>query len=833
MAMQNGVALDYGINAAYTGFNRFGWVVDQKWSSATQTLDRFVHTFNRVGMRLSRDVQGAGAPANLDEFYAYDGLNRLTKFNRGTLSAGTIADTAAVFNQAWTLDAMGNWAQFRVDPDGGANGFQVQTRSHNKANEIDLDNIDTNLPGDSITSTTGTLNWSDPTYDKAGAMTSMPKPGAETTAIKADWDAFGRMVRVKTAAGATIASYKYDGINWRIAKALAGSDTLDYYYGEGWQVLEVRKTPSGSTVRCYEQYVWDNRAPDAPVVRFRNADNSADGSTEQTVYYGQDANYNVTALYDSAGAVLERYTYDPYGAVRIMDANWATRASSLYANELLFAGLRRDPESGLYQARNRYYHPTLGRFISRDPITSLRPTEHYLYGADNPIMMGDPMGTWPEWMEKAGAKLAKGASFVANVVKEFPKAYIDTAKEGRQADSLAGFVHGATRIPVKPPYGHADNFNQGTVVGSTTRNVATSMIPGGKPIQAAIAAANTLMDGGDLGDAALSAAETVVIGAAAEEVVAGGKALVKGFKNLGKEAKLVATEVREAGSVVRSGERSAQEARECLAGSGNCFAAGTLVVTETGVKKIEEILPLERVLSRDEETGEESFQTVVRTFESRTGTLYHLRYRTPEPVGPPEAASAKPDRDLTCSPGHRVWSVTRKEWVQARDLRPGELLSSMEGTVRLESLRREDGAGARFTTYNFEVEKTHTYFVQPADSSESAAVWVHNVGCKEVGSYQHDYTTPDGMRTYVGKGGPDRAVDSAKREFEALEKQYGKGKVQLSESAYEHAGSDVQAFKDEAQKLRDLGGIDNERVINRINSPGEKLLPPQGPKKVP
>jgi hypothetical protein len=38
--------------------------------------------------------------------------------------------------------------------------------------------------------------------------------------------------------------------------------------------------------------------------------------------------------------------------------------------------------------------------------------------------------------------------------------------------------------------------------------------------------------------------------------------------------------------------------------------------------------------------------------------------------------------------------------------------------------------------------------------------------------------------------------------------------------------TDVQAFKDEAQKIRDAGGIPNDTLYNKINSPGENMLPP-------
>jgi len=38
-------------------------------------------------------------------------------------------------------------------------------------------------------------------------------------------------------------------------------------------------------------------------------------------------------------------------------------------NEILYAGYRHDPETGLYHVRYRYHHPSLGRWITRDPGT--------------------------------------------------------------------------------------------------------------------------------------------------------------------------------------------------------------------------------------------------------------------------------------------------------------------------------------------------------------------------------------------------------------------------------------------------------------------------------
>ena len=73
-------------------------------------------------------------------------------------------------------------------------------------------------------------------------------------------------------------------------KSIAGGDTFDYYHNDEHQTVEVRR--NGDT-DAYEQYVYDQRYIDAPVMVYR--DTNTDGAVDQRLYVAQDANFNVTA----------------------------------------------------------------------------------------------------------------------------------------------------------------------------------------------------------------------------------------------------------------------------------------------------------------------------------------------------------------------------------------------------------------------------------------------------------------------------------------------------------------------------------------------------------
>ena len=108
------------------------------------------------------------------------------------------------------------------------------------------------------------------------------------------------------------------------------------------------------------------------------------------IYAQQDANHDVTAITDSSGNVLERFIYDPYGAVNVRTAAWAATGDSknwLY----LFQGGRLDTFAGNYSFRSRDYRPPLGTWTEAD-IPYIDGANLYRAFGSNPVAFTDPFG---------------------------------------------------------------------------------------------------------------------------------------------------------------------------------------------------------------------------------------------------------------------------------------------------------------------------------------------------------------------------------------------------------------------------------------------------------
>lgn len=153
--------------------------------------------------------------------------------------------------------------------------------------------------------------------------------------------------------------------------------------------------------------------------------------------------------------------------------------------------------------------------------------------------------------------------------------------------------------------------------------------------------------------------------------------------------------------------------------TNQCFIAGTLVHCEDGLKKIEDVQVGDKVLAYNEETGEQAYKTVLHLFRNESKDWVGVTVN---------------DKEIVSTPGHKYYLPLTKQWVSAKDLKVGDTVLLSNGQLAKIQATRSIHYDTPQTTYNFEVEDFHTYYVE-------TGVLVHNEKCWEWG--KGTYSSPE------------------------------------------------------------------------------------------
>lgn len=366
------------VSRGYDGLDRV--------TSETTSQGTISYAYDAAGRRLTMQ---AGSQPQVS--YSYDNGNRLTAISQGSTTvtfgydAGNRRTSATLpggVNATYTWDAASQLTAityangsttlgtltYGYDVAGqiisrGGSLFQSILPAPVTSESYDLANRLTSRTAGGITTT--------PAFDANGNLTS---DGARTFV----WDARDRLTNI-----AGVASFTYDNFNRR--KSITQNGATTSYLYDGWEVSQEQQ----------------NGSPSADLLLGLGSDErfSRAGSTLLTDALGS------TVALASGTSVQTTYGYDAYGATQVTGA-----ASN---NPFQFTG-RENDNTGLYQYRNRYYHPGWGRFISEDPIgLDGGDVNLYRYVGNRPVQYRDPTGNFADVIVIGGGLIVIGGGYLA------------------------------------------------------------------------------------------------------------------------------------------------------------------------------------------------------------------------------------------------------------------------------------------------------------------------------------------------------------------------------------------------------------------------------------
>ncbi|AGP41062.1 papain fold toxin domain-containing protein [Sorangium cellulosum] len=376
----------------------------------------------------------------------------------------------------------------------------------------------------------------------------------------------------------------------------------------------------------------------------------ADWSQEPPVlYYHPDHLGSTQYVTDQDQQLSQHVEHLPSGEL------WTDQTDSRFQNRqpYLFNGKELDLSTGLYHYGARSYEPRLGVWLSTDPILGqyMRGAPNggvydpihlgmYTYTRNNPLRFVDPTGM-SETCAGGGCESYAGA--------------LDS--EAQSVDPTATECTSGGCVSASPTIAQLGDISRAQAARVHAEQVSREDVP----------IETSLTDPIDL-------------------VGAGG-----GLKALWKAGGKALTKLAARKTAAKA------EALAARGAGGLCFAAGTSVHTEDGLRPIEEVRPGDVVWAQDEVTGEIALRRVVRTFVTTDQPVVDVVLEDDDDQAESIRATVE----------HPFW--TQRGWVGARQLTSGDRVLQRSGTWSRVVTVSETGESV--TVYNFEVERFHTYFV--------------------------------------------------------------------------------------------------------------------------
>ncbi|MFI6864544.1 polymorphic toxin-type HINT domain-containing protein [Streptomyces sp. NPDC050421] len=680
------------------------------------TLSNTQYTYDPAGnVTRIRDDQNDGTMAD-DQCFAYDWARRMTE-------AWTTADACA------TKPANGTPVLGTVDPYWTSWSFtdtgQRAKETQHKAGPVTADTTRTyTYPTTtgaaqahglrSVTATGGATGTDNYTYDAIGNLKTKTPAGGATQTLA--WNDEGKLA-TSTLSSATT-SFLYDTEGTRLLRRDSTATTL---YLPGGQELALTKAagtlagtryytvPGGSAVRTSS----DDK------VRILVADHH--GTNQLSI--------SATTLTTNRRKAL------PYGSPR-------GTAPAFWPGQKGFVGGDIDPTTNLTHIGAREYDPTIGQFISVDPVMSLDQAQSlngYSYANQHPATSSDPTGLCDDPVGNGHCRPGKLGTDAVDTAYKPNGELADTggSDSGSGSGSGSGSDSGGTASGSNGDSG--DNCSWWTKCGlkQTWDNYKAPIVSMAAEVTAgAICYTTTISSAPMTGGASLigTAGCGAVAGAAGAlaynwmsddaDHSAGGQ-----FGDMAEGAVWGA-----GGTVVTTALAAKILCHSFLPGTGVLLADGTR-------RAIEDVEVGDTVTTTDTTTGKAVKKKVVDTITTEDDKAF-----TDITITADGGRSS-----ITATDTHPFWVPELKDWIQAGSLQIGQWLRTSAGThVQITALSHYT---KQQRTHDLTIEDIHAYYVLAG----ATPVLVHNCNLSgyadsirnEPGvKFASEYTSPSGAKYY-------------------------------------------------------------------------------------
>ena len=257
--------------------------------------------------------------------------------------------------------------------------------SLNKYTGINTENTENAEEGNSVNSVFPVFN---PSYDADGNATQV-QTSTGTWAV--EYNAENRPVRWTNAATGTVITMSFDSqgrrTEYKSVTNGAQNTWLRFLY-DGYLCVQVLY--SNEPYNVFKEFVWDPTESVAtrPLV-FRYAPNSLN------LFYAFDGNKNVSDVFYrmTSNGIGAHYDYAPFGATTRTHRDSSASFDIVALNPFRFSSEYYDSELDLVYYNFRHYSPSLGRFLSRDPIEEQGGLNLYAFVGNKPSLHTDVLGT--------------------------------------------------------------------------------------------------------------------------------------------------------------------------------------------------------------------------------------------------------------------------------------------------------------------------------------------------------------------------------------------------------------------------------------------------------